>query len=309
MTIFTKKLIIILLPIFTLVIIFELLARAIPTSYKTKHNNLMNKKDQLEILVLGSSHANFGIDPQYFGRAAFNISNTSQCLYQDYNVLLKYLPECKNVKMVIVPISYFTLQTELALSPEAWRCMNYSVYMGVKGDESHSVFDLRYQSALVLWDGPIGVIRSLRKNKKLDINEYGYQAPDKSKKDINEVINDSAGEARVQYHDKIMKYDLLNYNIVILNKLIDELKKRNIKIVFVTTPVYKTYYQHISKKNYETMINVLNDISQKKSVTYFNYFNDNRFEINDFMDNDHLNNAGAKKFSVILKNEVIDKGL
>lgn len=300
------KLILVLLPVITLVIVFELLARTIPTTYSEKHNKLLHKISEIEILVLGSSHSNFGINPEYFGREAFNISNTSQSLYQDYKVLLKYLPECKNIKMVIIPISYFTLQSDLSLSPEAWRCSYYSVYMGVHG-ESSSLFELINHSALVLWDGPFGVIKNFKKIHKVDINEYGYQSPEKPKTDIPKIINDNAGKVRVAYHDKIINDSLLKNNIMLLSKIANELNKRNIKIVFITTPVYKTYSRHISNRNYKVMTRTIDDLSKKYFAKNFNYFYSNRFEINDFFDNDHLNEAGAKKFSVILKNEVIDK--
>jgi len=302
-----RKVISILLPVVTIIIIFELLARTIPTTYSIKHNNLIKKKSQIEILVLGSSHSNFGINPKYFDREAFNISNTSQCLYQDYNVLLRYLPECKNIKMVIIPISYFTLQSDLALSVEAWRCAYYSFYMGVQGEESPSLFELRNHSALVLWDGPIGVINNLVKVNKMGINEYGYQVPEKTRSKIDDIINDNAGKARVAYHDKLIDHNLLGANIVILNKMANELNKSNIKFVFVTTPVYKTYYQHVSRENYEIMTNTINLIASKYSTKHFNYFYDDRFDLNNFLDNDHLNEEGAKKFSIILKNEVIEK--
>lgn len=301
------KIVLVLLPVIIFVIVFELLARTIPTSYSAKNNLLTQKKSQIEILILGSSHSNFGINPQFFGREAFNISNTSQCLYEDYEVLLKYLPECRNVKTVIIPISYFTLQSDLALSPEAWRCAYYSFYMGVQCEESPSLFELKNYSALVLWDGPLGVIKAIRNGNNMNINEYGYQTPEKSKSSINEIINDKAGKARVGYHDKFMDYNLLGFNINILNKIVAELNKRNIRIIFVTTPVYKTYYQNISKKNYVIMTKSIDKIARKYSAKYFNYFYDDRFNITDFLDNDHLNEKGAKKFSIILKNEVLDK--
>lgn len=295
------------MPVVTLAIPFELIARRIPTTYSTKVDYFNKKKNQLEILVLGSSHSNFGINPQYFGREAFNISNTSQGLYQDYKVLLKYLPECKNVRLVIVPISYFSLYYVMALSPEAWRCTYYSLYMGVQGDDLLSLFDSRNYSALFLWDGPLGTINGIQHVNKININEFGYQYLEKTESNVNEIINDQAGRERVAFHDKIMHYNALNSNMRMLDKITNELKKRNIKTVFVITPVYKTYYQHISKIKFDVMTNTIDKIAKKYSAKSVNYFYDNRFTLNDFMDNDHLNEKGAEKFSIILKHEVIDK--
>jgi hypothetical protein len=301
-----RKILCLFLPAAALLFGFELLARTIPTSYRTKHHYLMAKSDRIEVLVLGSSHANFGINPRYFGRDAFNISNTSQCLQQDYNVLLRYLPACKKIRLVVVPISYFTLLSDLALSAEGWRCAYYPVYMGVNGDKSASAFELKNHSALFLWDGPIGVIRSSRSINSINLNEYGYQTPVKTGAAKIDMINDIAGKNRVEYHHKIMSKNLLNYNVSMLEKMAEVLRRKNIKMVLITTPVYKTYSDNISKDNYDIVNKAISSVSKKYSVPVFNYFYDKRFEISDFVDNDHLNELGSKKFSLILKDEVID---
>jgi hypothetical protein len=301
------KIVLVILPVIALALALEIVARRIPTSYRTKLAYFNQKKNQIEILVMGSSHANFGINPLYFGRPAYNFSNASQCLYQDYKVLLKYLPECKNVKMVIIPISYFSIQSDLAKSPEAWRCAYYAFYLGVQAGNPISMYDLKDYSALFLWDGPLKVIKGIRNINKMDINEYGYQTPEKSKSNINEIINDNEGKRRAAYHDKFMSSSLIDLNVSALEGMANELTKRNIQIIFVTTPVFKTYQQHISKANYDVMTRTMDMMSKKYSAKSFNYFYDNRFEINDFLDNDHLNAEGARKFSIILKNEIIDK--
>lgn len=301
------KISLVLLPVMITAVAFEFIARKIPTSYSTKLSNFNTKKKHLEIIVMGSSHSNFGINPQYFERSAYNLSNTSQCLYQDYLLLSKYLPECKNIKMVIIPISYFTLQSDLAKSSEAWRCAYYSLYMGIQSDTSLSKYDLRNFSALFLWDGPFEIIQSMRNTKTMNINQYGFQVATKSKKNINEEINEITGKERVEFHDKFMDFNLVAFNISVLDRIASELNKKNVKMVFVTTPVYKTYQQHISKRNYELMINTIESISNKYSANYFNYFYDTRFQLVDYSDNDHLNEEGAKKFSIILKDEIIDK--
>ena len=72
-------------------------------------------------------------------------------------------------------------------------------------------------------------------------------------------------------------------------------------------PVFNTYYKHIDTKNYNMMINTISSLMVKYSAGYYCYFYDNRFDINDFNDNDHLNEKGAIKFSLIIKEEIIDK--
>lgn len=306
MTKLIKKILFVALPVLAFIAVFELLARTIPTSYSQKHHALSAKKHSVEVLVMGSSHANFGIDPQYFGRPGFNMANTSQCLSQDYQLLLKYLPECNNLKLVLVPISYFTLQTDLALSPEAWRCAYYSIYMGVNADASASGWELKNHSALALWEGPVGVLKNLKKAKKLRINDFGYQAPEPNKQRVDEVINDSTGQQRVAYHDQIMNPSVMELNLAALGQMAELLKNKNIRMVLLVTPVYQTYARHVAANNYEAMVKGIAEVSNRYGIKSYNYFYDKRFDIGDFWDNDHLNERGAKKLSLILKQEVID---
>lgn len=300
-----KKILLLSLPVLAFLVFFESFARSIPTSYSVKHKALDAVKDRVEVLVMGSSHANFGIDPKYFSRPGFNLANTSQCLAQDYQLLLKYLPECKNLKLVMVPISYFTLQTDLALSPEAWRCAYYSVYMGVNADPSASGWELRNNSALALWEGPIGVVKNRKKAKKLRINEFGYQAAEPNRLSVGEVINDSTGKERVAYHDQIMNPSVVQSNLAVLGQMAELLKKKNIQMVLLVTPVYQTYARHVSPKNYETMMKGIEEVSNRYGIKSYNYFHDGRFEVSDFSDNDHLNDRGAQKLSLLLDQEVV----
>jgi len=296
----TIKIILCLLPLILTAITFELIARRIPNSYSAKVNLLMSKKDSVEILIMGSSHSNHGINPKYWNKEALNLANANQSLLQDYNILSKYLPECKKVRTVIIPISYFSLQYDMASSPEQRRCAYYSFYMDVKGAES-ARFDIRNHSALFLWDGPLGVIESMRRNKVV-MNEYGYQPPDN-----NKTINRETGKKSVAMREANMYINLLGSNLKILERMLTEFKSKDIKIIFATIPVYTTFSQNITKNNYDIMTSKINNIATKYGVKYYNYFYDNRFDVSDFWDDDHLNEKGALKFSAILWNDMVKK--
>lgn len=306
MIILTRKILLVILPVVLLAITFEILARTLHTSYSIKHDKLIRKKNDVEILVLGSSHSNFGINPQYFGYESFNLSNTSQDLYYDYSLLLKYLPVCKNIKIVILPVSYFTLFNRgLNSGIESWRTDYYSFYLKIP-NPANSFFNLTQYSALFLWDGPINIIKNF-KQRSININEYGYQHSDVLESNTNNIISNATGKKRVKLHQNIMDEKYINGNVDIIDKIVKECISRKIKIVFITTPVYKTYSDNISKKYYDIMIDTIKKITTKYSANSYNYFYDERFCGSDFIDNDHLNDAGATKFSIILKNEVINK--
>lgn len=302
------KFILAFLPAVMLLIYLELLARTIPSSYSVKDKYLINKCENVNILVLGSSTANFGINPQYISDKMFNIANTSQDLYYDYKVLLKYLPKCINIKIVIIPIGYNTLLYNLTSGVEAWRANYYSLYLHIPKPENQ-IPELKQYSALALWDGPINVVKELRHGYKFNINEYGYQSlgPAKSSPQLN--INDAKWSSSIIRHNKNMNTKFLDNNISIIDQIAKVCTEKNIKIIFITLPTFNTYSDHVNKFYYNIMTESLKNLSSKYSTDSYNYFYDNRFDVTDFTDGDHLNERGAKKFSLILKQEVIDRML
>lgn len=302
------KALMILLPVATLAAAFESLARKVPTSYSIKNDNLLAKAQKVEVLVLGSSHANFGINPQYMGDNVQNVANTSQDLYYDCKLLSKYLKYCPNVRVVVLPISYFSLYYSLCESPEKWRTDFYETILDIPKPilAESDPLDIRQYSHLLLLEGPSKVLGELRSDDKVQINEYGYQRPKSQLKDRDLKINHRAGKARVEFHHTIMHKKYLAPNIANIENIAAQLKSRKIRLVFVTTPVYKTYYENMSPRYYNEMVTSLSQLQRKYNARYLNYLADSRFQNEDFMDNDHLNENGAKKFSRILYNDIFN---
>jgi hypothetical protein len=118
---FSTKLLIFLIPIFIILGFFELGLRGIPNSYNTKRAYYENQLDTIEILVLGSSQALEGINPEFFERKGFNLSNVSQSFYYDSQLTLKYIDQMKRLKCVIITVSYFSLWYQIYDIKESWR--------------------------------------------------------------------------------------------------------------------------------------------------------------------------------------------
>ena len=51
--------------------------------YKFKHEWMSRNAGDVEILVLGSSHTYYGINPALFDSKAFNLANVSQIFHYD----------------------------------------------------------------------------------------------------------------------------------------------------------------------------------------------------------------------------------
>jgi len=279
----------------------------IPNSYSYKRKCLESRLDSIEVLVLGSSQVTYGINPEYFSIKGFNLSNISQSLYYDSRLTLKYVDRMPKLKYVLINVSYFSFGFQLIDGVEAWRDYYYSQFWDVNFNEI-SRFDLKRYSKLFLYT-PRASLAYLKHGFQIDLTEgykpNGYFMVDTAKNSLN--ISDSLGYRRVMLHNKIYKEFRVKENENDIELLINELKKRNIKPVIVTPPVFSTYYKFADKAQMKRNRDAINSICKKYKCNYFNYFCDNRFVQRDFRDNDHMNFIGAEKFSKIINNEILEK--
>jgi len=100
----------------------------VENSYSKKKRLLEGKLSEYRVLILGSSLPCKGIDPSFFSSSAFNLSNVSQSLYYDSELISKYAPRMPNLKLVIIPIDFYSLEYNLCKSPEFWRGISPKYY-------------------------------------------------------------------------------------------------------------------------------------------------------------------------------------
>ncbi len=67
----------------------------------------------VEILCLGSSHAYFGINPDFISPPCFNAAHPSQSLKYDFEIVKKYQDKWESLKVIVIPVDYFSLFSEL----------------------------------------------------------------------------------------------------------------------------------------------------------------------------------------------------
>ena len=65
MKLFIKKILLFILPIIIFVISIDSYLRNINSLYQEKNITLKKNADKIEVLILGNSHANYGINPKF----------------------------------------------------------------------------------------------------------------------------------------------------------------------------------------------------------------------------------------------------
>jgi hypothetical protein len=305
---FCLRLLIVLLPFLAVFCIIEYRASRLPTSYLQKKKQLELREDSIKVLVFGSSHGLDDINPQFFSCKGFNLSNVSQSFFYDTRLCLKYLDRLPHLRGVIFTVSYFSFYYELNEIPEGWRDYFYYRYFGIR----HPALDLTdpkaYSYAALYTRDFINAMVFSRLNEKEefgDIRPNGWKCVSAPADSF--AVSDSTGRRNALFHTSLIRMDNLEKNLRYLRELIAELRKRDIRVCFVTSPVYKTYSAYLDPSILQMNRTVLRGLCSETGATELDYMDDVRFVKTDFSDNDHLNSTGAEKFSKILDADFVRK--
>jgi hypothetical protein len=290
---FIRKIIIFFLPVVIVLCILEIVLQLIPNDYKYKRDQLLKNAKNIEVLILGNSHAHFGINPRYLTMEGFNFSNISQSFDLDYSLLETYESNLDNLKIVVVPVSYFSLFSRLASGNESWRMKNYVLYYHIK----HS-FSIQNNFELLNGTMLSNLYRVYQyitdRNRLITVSDDGFGLSYSStvKNDLEETGKTAA--LRHTHYDT----EIFLYNQEMIQNIIGWCNKRNITLIFVTLPAYYTYRNKLEGNQLNEMINYMVNIGEEyNKVYYYNFLEDRDFVTDDFYDADHLNEIGAEKFT------------
>ncbi len=288
-----------ILPILVFVIGVEYILRQIPNDYSCKAQWLDEHAGEVECIVLGSSHAGFGIQPQCFPYPTFNVSHVSQSLNFDFFILNKYEKRMRTLRKIILPISYFTLLESLEEDVEAWRVKSYVLYydypaidrLAYKYNEIHP---LKVETL-----GRLGNFLFLGKNT-VTVDSLGWFTTYSS--DRKSANWKNTGYTAAKRHTKKHVHDsMLHRNIMYIDSLIQIANRHCADVYIVNTPTHAVYREHLSINQLNLMHQVCDSIvSVHSNVFRLDYFSDSTFDDDDFFDADHLNDLGAERFSKIL---------
>ena len=121
---FLRHIALFLLPLLIVAVALEFVAESIPNSYTYKRDYMEQHGAQIQTLILGSSNAYDGLNPSELPHA-FNLSNSSQTLEDDYRLLAKYIDTMDSLQTVIVGLGYHSF----GATTEDNRRTYYTIYM------------------------------------------------------------------------------------------------------------------------------------------------------------------------------------
>lgn len=303
---FIAKTIFFTFPIIAAALLMEILLRNIPNDYSFKRNFFDINSGEIETLILGSSHSFYGFNPVFFDTKTFNASHISQSLNYDYEIVKKYQYDLEHLTTIVLPISYFTLFSELGAGIESWRVKNYLIYYNMYTSKS-----LKDYSEILSNHTYVNIKRLLSyyllNKSQISCTDLGWGTNYKSEnsRDLVETgITASKRHTRDEINSDKFR-SLFQDNVRILNSILEWCDNRNIKILLITPPAYETYRQNLNMEQLNATIKTTNQICSKyKNCKYLNLLYSNNFIDTDYFDADHLSEIGAEKLSKLINNKI-----
>jgi len=295
---FIGKTAITIIPVLIGIFFCEHFLRKIPNDYAYKNEWLTNNISSVQVLIMGSSHSYFGINPTCFSEHAFNASHVSQTLKYDYYIFNKFYNQMDSLRILILPVSYGSL---VDFGPERgiedWRAKYYSIYYGC---EYHK-FEPNYNYEIYNKHHLKMALNSMlgkENHRACDSLGRGFTG---NLEDRPKNWEESGRIAARRHTSSKINHEIVEKNKFLIEEIINKCREKNVFVVIVTTPTYQSYWENLDTYQLNLMIEICNSYAEKHTnVKYLNLLSDERFGPDDFSDADHLNEFGAEKLSRVL---------
>jgi len=296
------KIALFVLPLFLVWLALEVFYRQAPTTYSYKDQQLQKVAPYTQTLVMGDSHAFYGINPVYFNSPTFNLSNISQSLLIDELLLEKHIASLPALKTVLINISYFTLSAKENDLESNWRKYFYYHQMGVRAPSISLWNPQSYSMALIQrFEKSMALVHKYHKYHTI-INTTPLGG---GKQDASNIVKDKEAISKLianKHEDNSLDF---KHNTARLKRIVALCAQYGVQVVLVEMPVYPTYYDLLNTKKKEKIKSVLSALTLKNdNVFYLDLSTNPLFEKQDLRDADHLTNQGAKKCSLLVDNYI-----
>ncbi len=307
MTLFIKRIIFFSIPVVFVFVSIELFIYYSPNTFNAKAKFLKNNLN-IEALFLGSSHTQNSINPEYLEISSSNLAYGGQDVQLDSALFFKYIKNLSKLKYLILELDYHSLEE-----------MNTPSYYGLPWYYRYhkiQLFNIPMSNKVSLYRSAPDIFMDdiIRKispwGYKYQINKFGFITNDfpgifiDMSYDSLKIVSSAVG--RLKNRHAISSYYNFILNTRKMNSMIEYCLEKGIKVILLSNPVYLSYRNNYVKDKDNRRHLYLDSLSKLQNVFRFNFENDNRFFVNDFKNDDHLNPSGAKKYTLLV-NECLKK--
>ncbi|WP_274309285.1 hypothetical protein [Solibacillus daqui] len=260
--------------------------------YNINHAILAFKKHPypVDIINLGASHSMYGYYFKPTGLSHLDLALPAQTIQYDYKLLREYGKYLKPDGVVLVSISQITFANS-----ETNHVGNYYEVLDRTEIEPFNLID--YYSYMYLPGTNSGSFNSALSGKLKSFKWDSHQPWANNGKNYSER---KYAKVEEQYREAV-ENDNIERNVKQLSEIVDYCSEKGYQVILTMEPVHQSYQEYFNEEVMNRLVfQYLNAL--ELDVPFLNYMSDQRFEDNRgyFIDPDHLNREGRKKFSWIV---------
>lgn len=273
----------------------EWYVRSLPNAARDKHRWMLAHSSEVETLVLGSSHAFYGVDPALLGSGAFSLAMPSQTYRYDDWLLHRY-PMGK-LRTLILPYSYFSLYEDYESGTGDDCTRRYRIYMDCPIHSRWSAYGLECLD----FDSFKERLKSLYKPPRLSWTPLGWGSNNRLETRKPDWDNGAERAQSQTYADT----SAVGLNTGFLRSMLSWCRSHGVKAVLISTPLSLSYRQHRLPAQLARNRRVLEGLLREfPEALYMDFEADGRFASPDFYDSDHLSDRGAEKLTRIIHRKI-----
>jgi hypothetical protein len=306
---FLFRLLLFIVPLVILAASAEIYVRTAHSTFSLKAKNF-NTLNQIDILILGSSHSQAGFNPKFMPLKTANVAYGSQDLKLDLALLKKSISLNKKPKLVLLEMSYFRLLRE---NPKNyWRTGLYEAFYDLDLSEGFSLSKYVLISSNLKFFKDYIIETILFRNSSKKLNRWGFIENNYdgifSKIKYDSILIKNTASNRLKDEWKAGNAQTIGLNKMYLEEISRICKEESIDLMLVTPPVYSTFSKLFNKSNIllrSQEIQKLKNLNQE--IKWFDFEKSKKFKAIHFNNDDHLNSAGAELFTKMIYDSVKSK--
>lgn len=283
------------IPVLVALAVLEVECRRIPNDYSLKRAVWANGLPGMRGVVLGSSHAYYGIDPDRLSVPVFNASHPAQSIDLDRMMLERLGADIDSLDLVILPIVYSSFHLRMQdIEHVRWRLKNYSIYYDFP--VGHFPLD-RSEIVHGRFVEHLDRVRLYHLNGRTDVycrpNGFGWRSPTEKGDLVRTAEKALQGQRAPDLSDTAG-------NVAHLRAIIRMTKKKGGRLVLLSVPCHPLYNNNMVPEQWAMVQDIIRSVVDDCTVFYFDHHDDPAFKDEHFMDADHLNGDGAELYSTML---------
>ncbi|HBH24614.1 MAG TPA: hypothetical protein DDY13_14475 [Cytophagales bacterium] len=275
-----------------------------------KVNLIMNRAVDPELMIMGSSVAEVGIDPLLIEKemqlTAYNLAIDGTALPRSEYLLDNFLDYSQNCQTILIGMAFFSLEELQEMhAPERFIAHKSNRY--IKDNVKRLSPDLYAKLYRVPFYTFIAANHTYYKNAGIGLNNW-YKSIG-----LYDEVHQGYVPRFISYEDtratgNQMRLTISEKTIAMYRRIIQKIKNKNIDPVLVLTPMHVNGQSNFS--NFTELRRALYDLSYEMNVKFFDFSEhpitqDTSFYYN----NGHLNNTGAQLFTKAICDSLKSKPL